>query len=49
MQGLNSGTAITAGASIDRLQPTGGINNNDISDIGSLVMSLRADIKHIKT
>jgi len=48
MQGLNSGSTITAVQSIDRLQPTGGININDISDIGSLVRSLKADIKNIK-
>jgi|APCry1669190327_1035288.scaffolds.fasta_scaffold303172_1 hypothetical protein len=48
MIAANSG-AITAGQSIEKLQTTGGIENNDITDIGTLVMSLRADIKHIKT
>ena len=49
MQAINSGSTITATQSIDKIQPTGGINNSDISDIGNLVRSLQADINHIKT
>jgi len=49
MQTINSRSTITAAQSIDKIQPTGGINNSDISDIGKLVRSLQADINHIKT